>query len=96
MQENCFGKEKLYPFAFFRMSNLFMSYLNHTTEQADAFKLLPFLNLYTGLYEEETNIADSAPNLVFGDGAVEKLLEHGILWRVNWAQGKLVFFKQST
>lgn len=58
LQENCFGaasKEKLYPFAFFRMSNLFMSYLHIPKVGASKKKITAF----KALGKEEKNLCKS-------------------------------------
>jgi len=74
--------------------NLFQSYINRTTEQADAFNLEAFLQAYARLHIAQTEIVDdAAAGVVGGLEGLKEVKRSGIRYVVNYEAGKVIFMR---
>lgn len=72
--------------------NLFMAYVNRTSEQADAFNLEAFLHAYAKLFVAENTLVDNAVINIVGKEGLDAVRKRGIRYMVNYNLYKLVFF----
>jgi uncharacterized protein involved in type VI secretion and phage assembly len=71
--------------------NLFVAYVNKTSEQADNFNLEAFLQANAKVYIAQAATVDDAVSGVVGD--LKILHQNGIRYMVNYNAEKMIFFR---
>jgi hypothetical protein len=95
VEDKLIKKLNLYNFRLQAYENLYHSYINNTSSEANKMNLKNFLDLYSELYLEQKKFVDEIVLTTIGSSAYSYIINNNINYVVNWNIKKIIIFKNN-